>query len=206
MQDDQNLHYPRKSRKSAKGFIVISGMALWMLAGSAGASDYGCQVLLCLSNPGGPTQYAECQPPINRLWDDLENGRPFPTCEQAGNGAYAQQLYTHYDPCPEGMQSLDSGINAVTQAAIDAYNRAAGRFYYGGGDPRPQPTTSSGENGEVCYQGKGGTVEINYGDWGDPNVILLTIFQKLRPGSKRYMQGNAIDVYIDSKLYKRVHW
>lgn len=50
----------------------------------AAASDWGCQVLLCLSNPGGPTQYAACVPPITKLWDQLATGHAFPTCVEGG--------------------------------------------------------------------------------------------------------------------------
>lgn len=48
------------------------------------ASTWGCQVLLCLSNPGGPTQYAECVPPITKLWNALAKGNPFPSCSEGG--------------------------------------------------------------------------------------------------------------------------
>lgn len=48
------------------------------------ASDFGCQVLLCLANPGGPTQYEACVPPITKLWEQLAIGRPFPTCTEGG--------------------------------------------------------------------------------------------------------------------------
>ncbi|WP_242187113.1 hypothetical protein [Sphingomonas sp. CARO-RG-8B-R24-01] len=48
------------------------------------ASDYGCQVLLCLSNPGGPTQYGACVPPIYKLWRDLATGKAFPPCLGGG--------------------------------------------------------------------------------------------------------------------------
>lgn len=56
-----------------------------LLAGSgwtapARASDFGCEVLLCLSNPGGPTQYAACVPPITKLWRELALGKGFPVC------------------------------------------------------------------------------------------------------------------------------
>lgn len=51
---------------------------------SARADDWGCQVILCLSNPGGPTQYAECRPPIQKLWRWLAKGRSFPACSGVG--------------------------------------------------------------------------------------------------------------------------
>nr|WP_245004568.1 hypothetical protein [Paraburkholderia sacchari] len=51
------------------------------------ADDWGCQVMLCLSNPGGPEQYAECVPPIERLWAALRRGDPLPVCELAAGGS-----------------------------------------------------------------------------------------------------------------------
>ncbi|MBY4867716.1 hypothetical protein K6W76_14535 [Burkholderia anthina] len=45
------------------------------------ADDWGCQVMLCLSNPGGPEQYGECVPPIEKLWRALRHGDPFPSCD-----------------------------------------------------------------------------------------------------------------------------
>lgn len=50
----------------------------------ARADDWGCQVILCLSNPGGPTQFAECRPPISKLWQELAKGHSFPTCTGVG--------------------------------------------------------------------------------------------------------------------------
>lgn len=48
------------------------------------ASDYGCQVLLCLSNPTGSMAYTECVPPIEKLFEDLALGRSFPMCDLGG--------------------------------------------------------------------------------------------------------------------------
>ncbi|ANM20054.1 UNVERIFIED_ORG: hypothetical protein GGI57_005630 [Rhizobium aethiopicum] len=50
----------------------------------ARAEDWGCQVILCLSNPGGPTQYGECRPPIQKLWQELAEGHAFPKCSGVG--------------------------------------------------------------------------------------------------------------------------
>ncbi|MBY2932914.1 hypothetical protein HF279_09890 [Rhizobium leguminosarum] len=44
--------------------------------GNAQATDWGCEVVLCLSNPGGPTQFAE--------WRELAEGHSFPTCSGVG--------------------------------------------------------------------------------------------------------------------------
>ena len=48
------------------------------------ASDWGCQVVLCLATPGSPTTYAECVPPITKLWNVLALGGSFPACTGVG--------------------------------------------------------------------------------------------------------------------------
>lgn len=53
----------------------------------AQADDWGCQVLLCLANPGGPEQYSQCVPPIKKLWSALRHGDPFPTCDFGSGGS-----------------------------------------------------------------------------------------------------------------------
>lgn len=73
------------------------------------ADDWGCQVMLCLSNPGGPEQYAECEPPIERLWDALRHGDPFPTCDFATGGAQggsATNTFADASYCREPMLYL----------------------------------------------------------------------------------------------------
>lgn len=66
--------------------ILISCIPpLYLISGfSARANDWGCEVILCLSNPGGPTQYADCRPPIKKLWRELAKGHAFPTCSGVG--------------------------------------------------------------------------------------------------------------------------
>ena len=68
----------------------------------ARGDDWGCQVLLCLSNPGGPTQYAECRPPIERLWSHLAKGRSFPICSGVGFTASKPRYEPYY--CDAGFQ------------------------------------------------------------------------------------------------------
>lgn len=55
--------------------------------------NLGCQVMLCLANPGGPSSIAECKPPIDKLRDRLLKGRSFPRCDMGGEegGNYARQ-------------------------------------------------------------------------------------------------------------------
>ena len=79
--------------------------SLYLSSGqSARADEWGCQVILCLSNPGGATQYAACRPPIQKLWKWLARGRSFPTCSGVG----FQSSRPRYEPyyCPAGHRLL----------------------------------------------------------------------------------------------------
>ncbi|KVU84279.1 hypothetical protein WK76_24955 [Burkholderia ubonensis] len=64
-------------------FLTFSLMATWSVIAPtmARADDWGCKVLLCLANPGGPEQYGACVPPIEKLWSALSHGDPFPSCD-----------------------------------------------------------------------------------------------------------------------------
>jgi len=68
------------------GLALLAGAAV-IAPRVAHADDWGCQVILCLSNPGGPEQYSECAPPIERLWRALRHGDPFPTCDFGAGGS-----------------------------------------------------------------------------------------------------------------------
>jgi hypothetical protein len=76
--------------------IVLAGA----LPAAAPASDWGCQVLLCLSNPGSPTEYSACVPPIEKLYSVLATGGGFPSCTEGGmsTSKMGMQLYQ----CPAG--------------------------------------------------------------------------------------------------------
>ena len=53
-------------------------------------AQWGCEVLLCLSNPAGPMAVSQCVDPIRRLYRHLALGRAFPSCEAAdGSGTHA---------------------------------------------------------------------------------------------------------------------
>lgn len=67
-------------------FVVMSAQAV-----PARANDLGCQVLLCLSNPGGATQYGACIPPMTKLWQKLATGGSFPGC--SGGGVAKTRVY-----------------------------------------------------------------------------------------------------------------
>jgi hypothetical protein len=85
---------------NAKSMFSIVGALLSLQVGRAAADQWDCEVLLCLSNPAGPTAVAECKSPIHRLWCHLARGHSFPSCDMARgpNGAsYAKRgLSRHF--------------------------------------------------------------------------------------------------------------
>jgi hypothetical protein len=122
------------------GCAVLLGAA-WMGPGAPAEDLWGCQVLLCLSNPDGPEAVNECRPPIERLWDELRHGHPFPSCPSGGS-AYARPTSSYYDLCPSGTTELPSGQFGAATSAKQA-------VYYGIGD--------GGNAAQWMYDGINGT-------------------------------------------------
>ena len=77
---------PRIARRWSIALTLLASTSIFAL-GVAHADDWGCQVLLCLANPGGPEQCSECVPPIEKLWSALRHGDPFPTCDFGAGGS-----------------------------------------------------------------------------------------------------------------------
>lgn len=96
---------------------ILSAAPVYLISGGkARADDWGCKVVLCLSNPGGPTQYQECRPPIEKLWERLAEGRPFPPC----NGTGLQISRPRYAPyfCDVGYRlTVRYGAHSGREAA-----------------------------------------------------------------------------------------
>jgi len=193
---------------------VLLACAMFLLAacvslGTWAEDLWGCQVLLCLSNPNGPEALSECQPPIERLWDQLRHGHPFPNCPEGGS-AYARPTSSYYDLCPAGTTELPSGLFGAAASArklvysgIGDGGNAAQQQYGGMQTQIPPkvcvgrrvgqgivflPTQGSGERGGPGYQAR----VVGYYD----QLAVLPA----------HSSPNVIDVYIDNALYKRVRW
>ncbi|PMS16799.1 hypothetical protein C0Z18_21870 [Trinickia dabaoshanensis] len=105
----RNAHWLSDARRAVRRCLaavaVLVGMS-FVGPGVAHADVWGCQVLLCLSNPGGPEQYSECVPPIERLWRALRHGDPFPTCDFGAGGSrgtFASNTFASADYCREDL-------------------------------------------------------------------------------------------------------
>ncbi len=113
-------HLVRKLGGSAAGFALCAAGVMTVAASQpAHASDWGCQVVLCLATPGSPTTYPACVPPITMLWKALAMGGSFPTC--TGIGVTTRKVTNGYVLSvtrPDGVTSryaLDTRYQTVTQ-------------------------------------------------------------------------------------------
>lgn len=84
------------------GAVAIAGAAA--LPSQSKASEWGCQVLLCLSGDWQGTP--SCHPPIYKLIAAMEApGFNWPTCPQANSSA---ARFEKYEDCPSGWQAVGS--------------------------------------------------------------------------------------------------
>ncbi len=97
----------------------LAGLVAVAMPQPAYASDWGCQVVLCLATPGSPTTYAQCVPPITKLWNVLALGGSFPTCTGVGiRSKSVKHGYTLTVTQSDGSASryaLDTRTRTVTQ-------------------------------------------------------------------------------------------
>jgi hypothetical protein len=108
-----------QKRKLSFRIVIAAGALSGVCPSPTFADDWGCQVLLCLADPRGPETESECKPPIEKLWNALEHGKPFPTCDLNSSVA---------DLPPEVRSSLSaSALNAGQ--GTGAQNAGAGPNY-----------------------------------------------------------------------------
>jgi hypothetical protein len=195
-------------------FILISAINALVVLPTAQASDHGCTVLMCLSNPAGPTAVSECVAPIKKLWRDLAKGQAFPSCDEADGAdgkSFVRQVRTHYAACSSGLRPLEDGLSAVQATPLSPegwtvpYSSAA-HTGIGSGDAlasfggRPLPPKVCVGN-LVSVGGMGAKLmrEVPYATrtvWAFDRVEVL---EPLR-------SGMALDVYINGAFWQRTRW
>ena len=121
--------------------ILVSGLLYGSLIGVARADDWGCEVLLCLSNPKGPTAVTECVPPIKKLWRQLAKGHAFPTClmGSGGGGTGAQHQFASANFCPQNylippQDDRDTWHCALSGAVTVTVNGSSTQRVWWGGE------------------------------------------------------------------------
>jgi hypothetical protein len=220
----------------SKQFLYTSAIASVLLVSpSAHAGDddgWGCKVLVCLSNPGGPTQFDACKPPIKKLYDAMSSWDfEWPDCmlsngsnsKDGGNYA-ALGATTYYDDCPEGMTALPDGQNAALGSAVSStpdwpYGpgyEVAGAHFAGIGDgsgirPSALPPSYSGSPvtmpTKTCVGTKLGEATITstapiYGG-GRPEKTIVGIYDNITRIEPSSGYAN-INVVINNALFKTV--
>jgi hypothetical protein len=115
-------HPLRHARRMRSAIVFAAIAATFLPSRFALADDWGCQVLLCLANPGGPEQYSACVPPIEKLWTALRHGDPFPTCDF--NSSLSDLSPSILSAIPaSSLANLGSGSGAANVPASSSYCR-----------------------------------------------------------------------------------
>jgi hypothetical protein len=186
-------------------FLVIAAP----LTTVAHASDFGCQVLLCLANPssnGGPLGVAECVPPVKQLYSDLDAGKPFPSCDLAdgndGNGnqasSYAQLVYDPFDPCPSG--TVPAATDTYVAEGSKSPNKGKGIAFGASLFTLTKQPALSGEFQRACVGKLVGSYQAGtYDDTYTVNVYNPVTWQQAT-------NPRGIDVYVDGQFEQRVRY
>jgi hypothetical protein len=81
-------------------FLTLDASAARKVENDGGTSDGGatqtatmtskeqwaCEVAMCLSNPGGMTEFAECEAPIKKMLKEQAKGNAIPKCKFLSGG------------------------------------------------------------------------------------------------------------------------
>lgn len=165
---------------------VLLCVSLYTFSASiARADDWGCQVLLCLSNPGGATQYAECRPPIERLWSHLAKGRSFPICSGVGFTATKPRYEPYY---------CDAGFRLVTRAGTHARDEVGCVSM----EPKVVSNQACGNDDSGGRSGREGSGQWHFED----GKAVCKAFATARPHVRE--QPRYVDVTIDGAGRQRV--
>ena len=142
---------------------LLSGLLAALVSTNALASNWGCEVLLCLSNPKGPEAVSQCVPPIQKLWVWLHEGRPFPGCTGAGAGNYAGNTWANGGYCTASLISINDYSTADESS-------------------NPVPVCNAQGSINVTVNGKL-TSRVWWGIQGQPND---TLFESASAGQLNY--------------------
>lgn len=168
--------------------LALFGVAFAYSAG-AHADDWGCKVLLCLSDL--PAGGSACVPPVEKLWRHLARGGSMPSCTFEGGGeGHARRVYDPFDPCPDGTRAA-SGF--VAAAATPQLARES--------DGRLTTEYETVRGPRACVAGYTGYRRASDGDGYEYRIELYERVEWQMPQPPR-----AIDVFIDDRLHQRVRY
>lgn len=194
-----------------KPLIVGITLVASLIPATAPAGDlWGCECLLCLSNPDGPMAVVECVDPIARLYKHLSKGKPFPTCDMASSpetgSSYARPGFSYYDQCPAGTTELGAGQFAAL-GIQNGKELTVGQIVGGIGNGDTMSSGTGGLSAMATPRSKtcvGNVIASTFRSEGLV-VMPITVYDAivvLPPNAS----PNFIDVYVSDKFYHRVRW
>lgn len=131
----------------AAAFVMVGAVH------EARADEWGCTVILCLSNPAGATAAEGCAPPVEKFWHNLRRGGAMPHCDTSdATGPHEMHIgmsYEWFDPCPAGLVTT-SGL--VVQQGQTKAREAEPAI----GEGRPGPRACVGRFVQNMSIGPGG--------------------------------------------------
>lgn len=174
-----------KQRLSAALAMLLLTLGMGA-SNNAAADDWGCQVLLCLADPRGPTTEGACIPPITKLWRELSKGHAFPFCDMGG-GASGGNTFASSGYCREDLVYMSGGDNPQPMCnASGAINVLVNGQLF--------TRVWWGVNGRLSGK-SGGTLSENYsggtGPQYDPTKATESFLQKLRDQQRAGGVSNA---------------
>lgn len=134
---------PLKVHRTLMKIGAFGAVATSVTATPVRADGWGCQVLLCLADPKGPETQTECKPPIEKLWNALEHGKPFPLCDLSSS--IADLPPDLRSELPASALTAGQGTSALTIGAGPNYC-SPNLLYWG---PPDQSTLTCGAQGAI---------------------------------------------------------
>jgi hypothetical protein len=208
-----------------KLLAALAVAASFLAPAAARADDWGCKVLLCLSNPAGPMAAAGCAPPIQQLYRAIFKWRPdpFPTCtmssgadsQSGGNYAYVAPP-SYYDACPANTTALPAGQSGAvgTYVASPPYwpfqpgYQMTGAVSSGIGDgsgyfPNYLGDGTTALPAKTCVGAAVGVTSVPAGPNWDDGTINVTLYDRVVYVDPAATSFN-INVIVNNQLFRNV--
>jgi hypothetical protein len=181
-------------------------------------SNWGCEVLVCLSDRRGPMTETACRQPIQRLYRALFRWRPqpFPVCIMAsGSDARTSGNYaevgppSYYDACPAGTTALPEGQVAMYAGSVQVNSTAPAVTYVRGiGEGAGYYPGMGGDNGgampqKVCVGGSNGTTTYTVGTGDNSDTVTVPTYSNIAlidPAGDTF----TINVYTNGQLFRTI--
>ena len=159
----------------------------------SGRDRWGCELLLCLSNPAGPDAVAECRPPVDRMRRALRRGKPIPGCPQAG-GYAIRRGRAAFEPCSlHGLQEPPAGL--IAEGTVrDGHLQLVSA-------PERVPEREDERRAQPCTGLRLGTVTRTTGNGDSEDTEEIAVFSRIVRLPRH--RGHPLELLRDGALLRR---